>query len=86
MPTRKAIPAKPSIAYFMTSRKEPIESLLASVASCWVWSLYAAEPSRTVATFFFSWVSLTPFSALTRICVKTSGAPSSCFWAVAVSR
>ena len=39
MPTRKAIPAKPSITYFMTSRKEPTSLRLASAASFAVWSL-----------------------------------------------
>ncbi len=86
MPTRKAIPAKPSIAYFMTSRKAPMESLLASAASFWVCSLYAAEPSSAAATLSLSRASLTPLSAVTRTWVKTSGAPSRCFWAVAVSR
>ena len=86
MPTRKAIPAKPSIAYFITSRKEPIESLLASAASCWVWSLYAALSPRAVATFFFNCVSLTPGSAVTEMWVKTPGLPSSLACAVAVSR
>lgn len=86
MPTRKAIPAKPSIAYFRTSRNEPMESLLASAASCWVWSLYAAEPSRAVATFRFNVPSSMPGSAVTETWVKTSGRPSSFCWAVAVSR
>jgi hypothetical protein len=39
MPTRKAIPANPSIAYLITSRKEPTSFLLASASSCCVWSL-----------------------------------------------
>lgn len=39
MPTRKATPAKPSMAYFMTSRKLATSLRPSSAASAAVWSL-----------------------------------------------
>lgn len=85
MPTRKAIPAKPSIAYFITSRKEPTSERLASAASFAVCSLYGPAPSAA-ATFCLSCASLTPLAAVTFTAVNWPVAPRSSRCAVAVSK
>ncbi len=55
-PTSREIPAKPSMAYFMKSRKEPTPLVLSAFCSCAVFTWYPVP--RALRASALSWSSL----------------------------
>lgn len=75
MPTRRAIPAKPSIAYFIGVRNPSTSLRPSSADSAWVSSLYS--PPTAAEMFFFTCSWLNPGAAVTSTFVNTPSLPRS---------